>query len=570
MDVPAARGARAAPGRRAARCLRPGVRRSSCCSPTSWCSCCCSPPTAAARPTRPGCGPGCAWCRCSVSSRGPGSTWSPWSSPRPRCCWPRRDPVLAGAMAALGTAAKGWPVVLGLLFLRQRRWLAGAVVTGLGVALLSTLLLGGSWAFLRNLSGRGIQVESTLALPVDAPAGARLTDRGRLRQRDLRGAGAGHGGAGPAGPAPRAGGGGRRALAVAPPGPGAALVRRGHRAAGHQPAAVHPVRAVARRRGCGGLGAPRPRRPGGPPQPAGRGRPRARSPTSRSRCSGAAWSTTACWPGRRCWCATCCSSAWPSGCCSRCAGIRSWSSRRRRPHQRGTVSPSSRADSRAAVRSQVHADLTHSRPASPMRRRRAGSPRAGPPPPRARRGPWRPAAGRSARGAPPRRCPRPGRRPPGSPAAAASSSTMPSDSVTRPPSRSATGRTNRSAAAYSAGQVARRRHRPRTSTPASPARGAAQPGQLRPARRPATSRAAGCRRSSSGHTASRRACPLRGTARDTQRTTGPPPLEDPSGPSGRGAKRSASTPGRQQHHLPGGGRAQPARRPGAGRRRSRR
>ncbi len=76
-----------------------------------------------------------------------------------------RHPVLAGAMAALGAAAKGWPVVLGLLFLRERRWLAGAVVTGLGVALVSTLLLEGTWSFLRNLSGRGIQVESPMALP---------------------------------------------------------------------------------------------------------------------------------------------------------------------------------------------------------------------------------------------------------------------------------------------------------------------------------------------------------------------------------------------------------------------
>ena len=76
-----------------------------------------------------------------------------------------RRPLLAGVMAGLGTAAKGWPVVLGLLFLRDRRWLAGAVAAGLVVAVVSTLLLGDTWSFLRHLSGRGIQVESPMALP---------------------------------------------------------------------------------------------------------------------------------------------------------------------------------------------------------------------------------------------------------------------------------------------------------------------------------------------------------------------------------------------------------------------
>ena len=76
-----------------------------------------------------------------------------------------RRPVLAGVMAALGTAAKGWPVVLGLLFLRNRRWLVGAIATGLGAAAVSTLLIDDTWMFLRNLSGRGIQVESVMALP---------------------------------------------------------------------------------------------------------------------------------------------------------------------------------------------------------------------------------------------------------------------------------------------------------------------------------------------------------------------------------------------------------------------
>ncbi|MFC5382281.1 glycosyltransferase 87 family protein [Aquipuribacter nitratireducens] len=74
-------------------------------------------------------------------------------------------PVLAGVLAALGTAVKAWPVVLGLLFLRERRWLAGAVGAGLLLALVLTLLLDDAWGFVANLSGRGIQVESVLALP---------------------------------------------------------------------------------------------------------------------------------------------------------------------------------------------------------------------------------------------------------------------------------------------------------------------------------------------------------------------------------------------------------------------
>lgn len=76
-----------------------------------------------------------------------------------------RRPLLAGVLAGLGTAVKGWPVVLGLLYLRDRRWLAGAVGTGLLVALVLTLLLDDTWAFLANLGGRGIQVESVMALP---------------------------------------------------------------------------------------------------------------------------------------------------------------------------------------------------------------------------------------------------------------------------------------------------------------------------------------------------------------------------------------------------------------------
>lgn len=76
-----------------------------------------------------------------------------------------RRPGLAGALAALGTAIKAWPVVLGLLFLRSRRWLLGAVVTGSALAGALTLLLGDAWGFVANLSGRGLQVESVMALP---------------------------------------------------------------------------------------------------------------------------------------------------------------------------------------------------------------------------------------------------------------------------------------------------------------------------------------------------------------------------------------------------------------------
>lgn len=75
-----------------------------------------------------------------------------------------RRPLLAGALAAVGTGVKGWPVVLGLLFLRQPRWLVGAVVTGSATAVVMTLLAD-TWSFLGHLSGRGIQVESVMALP---------------------------------------------------------------------------------------------------------------------------------------------------------------------------------------------------------------------------------------------------------------------------------------------------------------------------------------------------------------------------------------------------------------------
>ncbi len=76
-----------------------------------------------------------------------------------------RRPVVAGVLAGLGTAVKGWPVVLGLLFLRRPRWVGAAVVTGSAVAVVSTVALAGTWEFVANLSGRGIQVESVMALP---------------------------------------------------------------------------------------------------------------------------------------------------------------------------------------------------------------------------------------------------------------------------------------------------------------------------------------------------------------------------------------------------------------------
>ncbi|WP_336922728.1 glycosyltransferase family 87 protein [Aquipuribacter sp. SD81] len=76
-----------------------------------------------------------------------------------------RRPVLAGVLAGLGTAVKAWPVVLGVLFLRNRRWLAGAVGAGLVVALVMTVALDDTWAFVANLAGRGIQVESVMAMP---------------------------------------------------------------------------------------------------------------------------------------------------------------------------------------------------------------------------------------------------------------------------------------------------------------------------------------------------------------------------------------------------------------------
>ena len=52
-----------------------------------------------------------------------------------------------------------------MIFIRYRPWLLGAVITGLGVALVSTLLLRDTWRFVANLSGRGIQVESVMPLP---------------------------------------------------------------------------------------------------------------------------------------------------------------------------------------------------------------------------------------------------------------------------------------------------------------------------------------------------------------------------------------------------------------------
>lgn len=76
-----------------------------------------------------------------------------------------RHPRAAGAAAALGTAVKAWPVLLGTVMLDQRRWLAWAVGTGLAIAAVSTLFLDDAWRFVADLSGRGIQVESALATP---------------------------------------------------------------------------------------------------------------------------------------------------------------------------------------------------------------------------------------------------------------------------------------------------------------------------------------------------------------------------------------------------------------------
>ena len=102
----------------------------------------------------------------------------------------------------------------------------------------------------------------------------------------------------------------------------------------------------------------------------------------------------------------------------------------------------------SAVRSQVHADRTHARPGlaeAPPERLVAQEPVD-----RTHAAASRSVASTSS---PVRSCSTASAVPParpettGSPAAAASSSTMPRDSVTSPPSRSATGSTNRSAAA---------------------------------------------------------------------------------------------------------------------------
>lgn len=74
-------------------------------------------------------------------------------------------PRAAGAAAALGTAVKAWPVLLGTVMLDRRRWLGWAIGTGLAVAVAATLLLDDAWQFIANLSGRGIQIESVLATP---------------------------------------------------------------------------------------------------------------------------------------------------------------------------------------------------------------------------------------------------------------------------------------------------------------------------------------------------------------------------------------------------------------------
>ncbi|MGF1664236.1 MAG: glycosyltransferase 87 family protein [Kineosporiaceae bacterium] len=79
--------------------------------------------------------------------------------------WLDRRPRLGGAAAAFGTAVKAWPVLLGTVALRERRWLAWAVGTGLAAAAAATVALDGAWDFVARLTGRGIQVESVLATP---------------------------------------------------------------------------------------------------------------------------------------------------------------------------------------------------------------------------------------------------------------------------------------------------------------------------------------------------------------------------------------------------------------------
>jgi hypothetical protein len=79
--------------------------------------------------------------------------------------WLGTRPGLGGAAAALGTAVKAWPVLLGAVAWPGRRWLAWAVGTGLAVAGAATVLLDGAWEFVGRLGGRGIQVESVLATP---------------------------------------------------------------------------------------------------------------------------------------------------------------------------------------------------------------------------------------------------------------------------------------------------------------------------------------------------------------------------------------------------------------------
>jgi hypothetical protein len=79
--------------------------------------------------------------------------------------WLDGRPRLGGAAAALGTAVKAWPVLLGTVALRERRWPAWAIGTGLALAAAATVLLDGAWDFVARLTGRGIQVESVLATP---------------------------------------------------------------------------------------------------------------------------------------------------------------------------------------------------------------------------------------------------------------------------------------------------------------------------------------------------------------------------------------------------------------------
>lgn len=112
-----------------------------------------------------------------------------------------RRPVVAGALTAVGTAVKLWPVLLAPALASRRgergRLLAAVVLTGAGLAALCVALAGWSRLFspLTYQTDRGLQVESVAATPVLL---ARMFDPGRYevyfsqyRAIEIRGRGAG-------------------------------------------------------------------------------------------------------------------------------------------------------------------------------------------------------------------------------------------------------------------------------------------------------------------------------------------------------------------------------------------